>query len=145
MAGQEEPHWGPGPRVLPGPERRGRISSHVSAMLILFIHRRVMLHPPGVTPLIHVRLMNCPHPQIRSSARVWREKRMGPVGLSIPWADGRAGESGAGGCGSGLPGAPCQRWAPFHGEIREPSAAGRDGERVTPRRPPPLARSGAAG
>lgn len=79
MTRQEEPRWGPGSRVLPGAERRGKISSHVSAMLILFIHRWVMLHPPSVTPLIHVQLVNRPNPQISSSACVWRKKRMGPA------------------------------------------------------------------
>lgn len=75
----------PGSRILPRAERRGRISSHVSAMLILFIHRQVMLHPPGVTLLIHVLLVNRPNPLIRSSARVWREKRMGPVRAAAGW------------------------------------------------------------
>lgn len=65
-----------------------------------------------------------------------------------PWhalGDGCAGENCAGGSGLGLPRAPYQDWYLFHGELREHSAAGRDGERVTPRRPPPLAHSGAAG
>lgn len=75
----------PGSRILPRAERRGRISSHVSAMLILFIHRQVMLHPPGVTLLIHVLLVNRPNPLIRSSACVWREKRMGPVRAAAGW------------------------------------------------------------
>lgn len=146
VAGQEEPRRGPGSGVLPGAEQRGRISSHVSAMLILFIHRRVMLHPPGVTPLIHVRLVNRPNPQIRSSARVWREKRMGwgegcgrpglLAGLSMPGADGRAG-------GEALvaPGWVSQVPRVSGGLF----STGRDGEWVTPHRPPPLARSGAAG
>lgn len=59
--------------------------------------------------------------------------------------DGCAGENSAGGSGLDLPRAPYQDWALSHGELREHSAAGRDGERVTRCCPPPLARSGAAG
>ena len=92
-----------GSGVLPGAEWRGRISSPVLAMLILFIHRRATLHLPGVTPVIHGGRVNRPNPQIRSSASVWREMRMRAVRLSIPWADGEAGESGAGSSGLGVP------------------------------------------
>lgn len=87
--------------------------SHVSATLILFIHRRVTLRPPGVTPVIHVWLVNRPSPQLR-----WCLEGEGDgagegcdgLWLSVPRAAVMVGTVALV-ARAGSPGALCQRWA----------------------------------